>query len=71
LIVGVFIDSPADKAGIVAGDIVVAVDGKPVLGIRDLLDQVTMHKPGEKVQIRLFRGPLEMTLEMAVEQRPH
>jgi Do/DeqQ family serine protease len=71
LIVGVFIDSPADKGGIVAGDIVVAVDDNPVLGIRDLLDQVTMHKPGDRVRIKLFRGPQEMTLEMPVEQRPH
>jgi len=38
LIVGVFIDSPADMAGIRAGDIVVAVDDNPVHGIRDLLD---------------------------------
>jgi len=71
LIVGVFIDSPADRAGIRAGDIVVAVNGDPVLGIRDLLDQVTRHKPGEKVSVTLFRGTEQMTLEMEVVQRPH
>jgi Do/DeqQ family serine protease len=71
LIVGVFINSPADKAGIRAGDIVVAVNGNPVLGIRDLLDQITRHKPGEKVRVTLYRGSREMTLEMEVVQRPH
>ena len=70
LIVGVFIDSPADKAGVVAGDIVVAVDGKPVLGIRDLLDKITLHKPGEQVQITVFRGPEQLTLDMKVTRRP-
>ena len=70
LIVGVFIDSPADKAGVVAGDIVVAVDGKPVLGIRDLLDKITLHKPGEQVQITVFRGPQQLTLDMKVTRRP-
>jgi serine peptidase DegS len=70
LIVGVFIDSPADKAGITAGDIVVAVDDNPVLGIRDLLDQVTLHKPGEQVQVTLFRGSQKMTLMLEVAQRP-
>jgi serine protease DegS len=70
LIVGVFIDSPADKAGVVAGDIVVAVDGKPVLGIRDLLDKITLHKPGEQVQITVFRGPEQLMLNMKVTRRP-
>jgi serine protease DegS len=70
LIVGVFIDSPADRAGVVAGDIVVAVDGKPVLGIRDLLDKITLHKPGEQVQITVFRGPEQLDLRMKVTQRP-
>ena len=70
LIVGVFIDSPADKAGVRAGDIVVAVDGKPVTGIRDLLDKITLHKPGEQVKITIYRGPDEMTLDMKVSQRP-
>ncbi len=70
LIVGVFIDSPADKAGVRAGDIVVAVDGKPVTGIRDLLDKITLHKPGEQVKITIYRGPEKMTLDMKVTQRP-
>ena len=70
LIVGVFIDSPADKAGVRAGDIVVAVDGNPVTGIRDLLDKITLHKPGEQVKITIYRGPDEMTLDMKVTQRP-
>jgi S1-C subfamily serine protease len=71
LIVGVFIDSPADKAGLVAGDIVVAVNDNPVLGIRDLLDQITLHKPGEEVQVTLYRGKQKMMVKMEVAQRPH
>ena len=70
LIVGVFIDSPADLAGIRAGDIVVAVDGKPVRGIRDLLDQITLHKPGEEVEVTIYRGTEKMQLTMKVTQRP-
>jgi S1-C subfamily serine protease len=41
-----------------------------VLNIRDLLDQVTLHKPGEQVQVTLYRGPQEMTLTLEVAQRP-
>ena len=70
LIVGVFINSPADQAGIRAGDVVVAVDARPVLGIRDLLDQITLHKPGDTVEITIYRGTQKMDLEMTVIQRP-
>lgn len=70
LIVGVFINSPADMAGIRAGDIVVAVNGNPVLGIRDLLDQITLHRPGEQIQVEIFRGTQKLNLDMKVTQRP-
>jgi Do/DeqQ family serine protease len=70
LIVGVFINSPADMAGIRAGDIVVAVNGNPVLGIRDLLDKITLHKPDEKIKVSIHRGPEQLELMMKVTQRP-
>jgi Do/DeqQ family serine protease len=70
LIVGVYIDSPADMAGVRSGDIVVAVNGEAVSGIRDLLDKITRHNPGERIQVTIFRGPQEMTLDMKVSQRP-
>lgn len=70
LIVGVFINSPADMAGIRAGDIVVAVNDNPVLGIRDLLDQITLHRPGEQIQVEIFRGTQKLNLDMKVSQRP-
>ena len=57
-------------AGIRAGDIVVGVNRNPVLGIRDLLDQITLHKPGEQIQVTIYRGSQKMTLDMKVTQRP-
>lgn len=70
LIVGVFINSPADMAGIRAGDIIVAVDGGPIQGIRDLLDQITLRKPGDEVKVDLYRGIQQLSVMMKVEQRP-
>ena len=70
LIVGVFINSPADMAGVRAGDIVVAVNDKPVLGNRDLLDQMTLYRPDEQIRVTLYRGPEKLTLDMKVTQRP-
>jgi S1-C subfamily serine protease len=68
--VGVFINSPADMAGIRAGDIVVGVNGNPVLGIRDLLDQITLHKPGEEIEVTIYRGTQKLNVDMKVTQRP-
>ena len=70
LIVGVFINSPADMAGIRAGDIVIAVNDNQVVGIRDLLDQITMHKPDEKIKVSIYRGSEQLELMMKVAQRP-
>jgi S1-C subfamily serine protease len=57
-------------AGIRAGDIVVAVDENPVLSIRDLLDQITLHKPDEQIEVTIYRGPEKLALDMKVSQRP-
>ena len=70
LVVGVFIDSPADIAGMRRGDIVVAVNDEPVTGIRDLLDEIVRFGPGETIRVKIYRGRERQTLEMRVEQRP-
>ena len=70
LIVGVFINSPADSAGIRAGDIIVAVNQQAVINIRDLLDEIVVYQPGENISVTLYRGPEKLTLTMEVTQRP-
>jgi S1-C subfamily serine protease len=47
-----------------------AVNDKPVLGIRDPLDQITLHKSDEQIQVTLYRGPKKLTMDMKVTQRP-
>ena len=70
LIVGVFIDSPADKAGIRADDIVVAVNGEPIVGVRDLLEKITMHQPGDIIEVSVFRGPQRSSYSVRAIERP-
>jgi len=70
LIVGVFIDSPADKAGIQAGDIMVAVDSKAVTGVRDLLEKISLHKPGDTIKVDIYRGPRRLTVTLFATERP-
>ncbi len=70
LVVGVFVNSPADRAGIHAGDIITAIDGEAIQGIRDLLERVTLYRPGDKIAVMLARQSDRLTLEMQVIQRP-
>ena len=70
LIVGVFINSPADKAGIKAGDIMVGVDGSPVNGVRDLLEKITLHRPGDVLEVSVFRGSQQLEFRLKATERP-
>jgi membrane-associated protease RseP (regulator of RpoE activity) len=50
---------PADEAGLRAGDVILALDGKPIAGNensgRVLVDQMRMVKPDQKVKVRVLR----------------
>ncbi len=48
--------SPAERAGLRTGDVVVAVDGKPILSGTDLRNRVGLVRTGTPVQITLLRG---------------
>jgi len=56
LIANVFADSPASRAGLAAGDVIVGVDGRQVrspLGLQSVLGQ---HHPGDHVRISWVTG---------------
>lgn len=47
--------SPAEKAGLEAGDIIVKLDGKPLEKSSDLQRGISAIKPGTKVTLQVFR----------------
>ena len=49
-------DSPAQRAGIRLGDVIVAVDGKPVESVPQLQQTIGFKKPGESVEVTVVRG---------------
>ena len=55
LVTGVEVGSPAEKAGIEAGDIIVRFDGKAIDKIADLPRMVGNTKPGSKSTVTVFR----------------
>jgi S1-C subfamily serine protease len=46
----------AAKAGLQIGDVVVAIDGRPVLNFESLTEQVGEHGPGETIELELERN---------------
>jgi serine protease Do len=48
--------SPAEKAGLVQGDVIVKVDGQAVTNSKDVQAIVRKHKPGDEVEFLIARG---------------
>ena len=48
--------SPADAAGLRAGDVITAVDGTSVGSANDLVRAIHSHKPGDHIRLTWSRG---------------
>jgi len=70
LITGVLKDGPASKAGVMPGDVVVSVAGRPVSNVAQLLHRVAALKPGLEATLGVQRGPRALQLNLTVAQRP-
>lgn len=56
LITGVAGGSPAQRAGLAPGDVIVAADGKPITSAEQLAAVVSASKPGHPLKLQLVRG---------------
>jgi S1-C subfamily serine protease len=85
LITDIVDGSPADDAGLngasdqttfqlqqvkTGGDLVVAVDGKPVVQNNDLSELIATHKPGDKVTLEVIRDGDRGEVEVTLGSRP-
>jgi serine protease DegQ len=70
IIAGVVRNGPADKAGIVPGDILLAVDGKPVGDTTEMLNLIAQLPPGGKAKMTVLRKNREAALDVMVGKRP-
>jgi len=62
--------SAADKAGILAGDVIVAIDGEAIHKAHDLPIRVARHTPGDKVKLDIIRDGKRKRLTVTVEAMP-
>src|SRR4051812_23713502 len=70
LIAEVVKPSPADKAGVKPGDVVVAINGKPVNDNNQLTRDVGVIPPGQVVRLDVIRDGRQRTIEAKLDPRP-
>jgi serine protease Do len=63
-------DSPAEKAGLKSGDIIVEFNGKKVTDSRHLKLEVARTQPGETVPLKVLRDGSTKSLEVSVKEIP-
>jgi serine protease Do len=70
LIAQVQLNSPAAKAGVLAGDVIVSVDGQNIVESSDLPHVVGLIAPGKKVEADLIREGNTKTLDIVIGALP-
>ncbi len=60
--------TPAERAGVAVGDLVVAVDGRPVATSGDLVDALS-DKSGKTFKIELVRARARIAIEVTIPER--
>lgn len=66
---GVTAGSPADKAGLKAGDVMVKFGGREIRNIYDYTYALQDFKPGEEVEVEVIRADVRITVKILLERR--
>jgi len=66
LVMSVVPNSPAEKAGLEKGDIIVAVNGSPVNNTEELIGEIYPMKPGIEASVSYIRNGKEATTNVVV-----
>jgi len=61
---------PADKAGVKPGDILVAINDRPINDSATMLNLVAALKPGQRAEFKLLRNGTEAKLTITADRRP-
>ena len=63
-------DSPAEKAGIQKGDIIIKIEGKEVSSVPELNRERNTHKIGDTVTLTILRSGKEEEVKVVLEEEP-
>ena len=63
-------DSPAEEAGLLEGDVVIAYNSKKVYDYDDLLDYLEDSSPNDKISLTIMRESNKMNFDVQLEKAP-
>ena len=70
LVTGAQAESPAERAGLASGDIIVSVNAAPIRDARDLNKRIASAAPGSTVEIGVLRRGARKTMTAALGELP-
>jgi serine peptidase DegS len=70
LIETLYVGSPAQQAGLLPGDLLLALDGVPPASAQDALGRIAGHKPGSSIVLRVMRNRRVAEVPTRVGERP-
>ena len=62
-------DTPAEKSGIKAGDVIYELGGEEIEDTEDLTEAIREHKVGDEVEVKLIRDGKKMTIKATLTER--
>ncbi len=62
--------TPAEKAGLRRGDIIIAIDGQRITNESMFVELLREHKPGDKITLTIRRDGQTITKEVTLTERP-
>ena len=63
-------DSPAAKAGLKPDDLIVYVDGEPVVSIASFNEIISKSRPGTLLKLEVRRGDKLLTIDLTLGELP-
>ena len=66
---GVRPGSPAEAAGLRAGDIIISIGGKEVTDLYTYTDALYSHAPGDKVEVAVLRDKARLAVTVTLTRR--
>jgi len=69
-VAGVLRGGPADQAGVKPGDVLVAVEGKPITNPNEVLNQIAALAPGTQARLTVRRRGETLDATVAIGRRP-
>lgn len=60
---------PGDQAGVQPGDVIMAIDGRPVTSPDEVIVAIRAHAPGDTITLSILRGGAELQLDVTLGEQ--